>query len=194
MKSHPARASCSGTFIVSGGFMNTDDVGKMTQFSAGSIILKENDLNPTLFKIVHGHVELYIGYGTKQEVLLGIIGPQKCFGEFGLFLNRPALYTAVAYSPVIVMRIGKDEIADFVRANSMAALAIMKNMAHMIMVMQQQITLLSEELENAATEHDAADSLQQSRQVRTISGKELLRRYAICGGNIDLSGLYDNLA
>ena len=170
--------------------MNSNESGKMIKYSAGSILLNEGEQSSTLFKIIHGHVELYIGYGTKNEVLLGIIGPQKCFGEFGLFSDRPALYTAVAYSDVVVMSVGRDEVADFIRGNSRSAINIMKNMAHMIMIMQQQISLLSGEIDRNPPA-DAGIVHHDMKQVRTITRKDLIRRYAIHAANVDMTGLYD---
>ena len=172
--------------------MNNNESGKMIKYNAGSVLLNEGEQSSTLFKIIHGHIELYIGYGTEKEVLLGIIGPQKCFGEFGLFLDQPALYTAVAYSDAVVMSVGRDEVADFIRGNSRSAINIMKNMAHMIMIMQQQILMLSGEIDQN-TQTDASIIHPGTKQTRTITRKDLIRRYAIHGANVNMSALYDSL-
>ena len=121
---------------------------KLTKFPEGSIILCEGELNLDMYKIVQGHVELYTGYGTDREVLLGIIGPQTCFGEFGLLLRKPAIYTAVAYSDVLAMRVTEGELGDFVQQNHKNIIDIMRNMAQYMMVMQTQVEMLADEVAN----------------------------------------------
>ncbi len=115
-------------------------------FPEGSVILSEGEKNMDMYKILKGHAELYTGYGTDKEVLLGIIGPQSCFGEFGLLLKAPAIYTVVAYSDIYAMRITEGDMGDFVRENHKNIIDIMRNMSRMMMVMQQQIEMLTEEV------------------------------------------------
>ncbi len=124
------------------------DTGKIMKFPRESIILGEGDTNTDMYKIIKGHVELYTGYGTGHEVLLGIIGQQSCFGEFGLLLHQPAIYTAIAFDDVFALRITEGEIGDFVQENHRNIIEIMRNMSRMMLKMQQQIEMLSEDLEN----------------------------------------------
>ena len=123
---------------------NTDS--RMMVIPEGTVILKEGEYNLDMYKILKGHAELYTGYGTDKEVLLGIIGPQSCFGEFGLLLKAPAIYTVVAYSDIYAMRITEGDMGDFVRENHKNIIDIMRNMSRMMMVMQQQIEMLTEEV------------------------------------------------
>lgn len=119
---------------------------KIIKFSRDSIIIREGEANPDMYKIVQGNVELYTGYGTDKELLLGIIGPQSCFGEFGMLLQVPSIYTAIAYSDVYAMKVTAGDMGDFVRENHKNIIDIMKNMAHTMMIMQKQINLMSGEL------------------------------------------------
>ena len=124
---------------------NAND-SRLMVFPEGSVILSEGENNLDMYKILKGHAELYTGYGTDKEVLLGIIGPQSCFGEFGLLLKAPAIYTVVAYSDIYAMRITEGDMGDFVRENHKNIIDIMRNMSRMMMVMQQQIEMLTEEI------------------------------------------------
>lgn len=121
---------------------------KMITFPEGTVIIRERQLNPEMYKIIRGHAEVYVKYGTKQETLISIIGPQACFGEFGMLLGKPEIYTVVAYSDVFVLRIVEGEMGDFVQENHKNIVDIMRNMANTIMTMKFQIELLLEELEN----------------------------------------------
>ncbi len=137
-------------------------------FPAESLILKEGEVNLDMYKIIKGNVELYTGYGTESESLIGIIGPGAVFGEFGLLTEKPAIYTAIAYSDVYAMRVTEGRIGDFVKENHSSVIQIMKNMANTMAIMQRQIIDLSEEL--AALNKKSDD---------VPTAKDLLRNYSV---------------
>jgi CRP-like cAMP-binding protein len=120
---------------------------KIISFPQDSIVLKEGDVNPDMYKIIKGHAEVYVGYGTDNESLIGIIGPRACFGEYGLLLKKPAIYTVVAYSDLYLLRITEGEMADFIQENHNSIMTIMRNMAGMMSTMRVQIDLLLKDLE-----------------------------------------------
>ena len=122
------------------------DIGKLLKIPAGETILAEGEVNLDMYKIISGHAEVYMGYGTETETLIGIIGPNSCFGEFGLLLNKPAIYTVIAYSEVLLMRITKGEMGDFIQQNHKSVMDIMQNMAHTMMTMRTQIDMLINDL------------------------------------------------
>ncbi len=115
-------------------------------FPAESMILKEGEVNLDMYKIIQGKAEMYIGYGTENEILLRIIGPGTCFGEMGLLLEAPSNYTLIAYTDVYAIRVTQERMGNFIKDNQATVLQIMKNMARTMNVMQYQITSLSEEL------------------------------------------------
>ncbi len=120
---------------------------KIKKYPAESVIIREGELNTDMYKIVKGHAEVYVGYGTKNETLIGIIGEKACFGEFGLLLQKPSIYTVIAYSDLYVMRITEENIGDFIVENHSSILGIMRNMANTMMTMRFQIDLLLKEIE-----------------------------------------------
>ena len=126
--------------------VNNENNAKIMMFPQDSVILKEGEVNLDMYKIIKGNAELYTGYGTDNEVLLGIIGPHSCFGEFGLLMNAPSIYTVVAFSDVYAMRVTAGEMGDFVKENHKNIIDIMKNMARTMMVMQKQIDILTDEM------------------------------------------------
>ena len=136
---------------------------------AETMIIKEGETNLDMYKILEGNVEIYTGYGTENEKILGILGKGDCFGEFGLLLKKPAIYTAVAYSDLLLCRVTEEDIGTFIQENHTSILQMMRSMANTMMIMQHQINQLSEELD----EKDKAN--------RRIVGKnrELLKRYVL---------------
>ena len=125
---------------------NTFEGKAIVTFPADSLILKEGEVNLDLYKIIQGKAEMYVGYGTENEVLLGIIGPGSCIGELGLLMQLPAIYTVIAYTDVYAMRVTEERMGNFITENQSSVLQIMKNMAKTMAIMQHQISSLGEEL------------------------------------------------
>ena len=114
---------------------------------AGPVIIKEGETNTPMYKIVSGTVELYNGYGTEQETILGIKSKDDYFGEMGLFSGgKPAIYTAVAYSDLLLMRITDVELEEFMLNNHVDVLRIMRNMADSMYSLKYAMDLYVEDL------------------------------------------------
>jgi len=119
----------------------------MVMFPENAVILREGEVNDSIYKIIKGHAEVYVGFGTEQEALISIIGKQSCFGEFGLLLKEPSIYTVRAYSEVYALRIKEEEMSTFIIENNGNVISIMRNMAKTMMAMRSQIELLIKEIE-----------------------------------------------
>lgn len=132
----------------------------IVSFPAESLILKEGEINLDMYKIIQGKAEMYMGYGTENEILVGIIGPGACFGELGLLMQDPAIYTVIAYTDVYAIRVTEDRLGNFIQENNSSALQIMKNMARTMKIMQHQILSLNEEL-NAHTKKEKYDEVKR---------------------------------
>lgn len=125
------------------------DDARLRRFPAETIILREGECNTTMFKILSGHAELYVGYGTPRESFIGIIGEQACFGEFGLLLGKPSIYTVIAYSDILALSINENDLDGFIKSNYASVIGIMRNMANSMLAMRVQSELLMEELEHS---------------------------------------------
>ena len=141
---------------------------KIYDVPEGTMILKEGEKNLDMYKILSGHVEMYTGFGTDNEVLIGVLGPGACFGEFGILTGKPAIYTIIAYSKLKIYRITEELMQDFMKDNPESVLQIMKNMAGNMMRMQHQINQLSEEL----------SEISEAGKVEDLA-KENMRQYVL---------------
>ncbi len=140
------------------------------EIPAGIVILNEGETNLDMYKLLSGHVEMYTGYGTENEVLIGMLGPGSCFGEFGLLTGKPAIYTIITYDNAKILRVTEEMMTEFMLNNQDSVLQIMRNMANNMLRMQHQITQLCEELAEANTEVKV--------NINNIT-KENIRKYAI---------------
>ena len=101
------------------------------QVPEGTVIMREGEANMDMYKIISGNVELYRGYETKDEAIIGIKSKDDYFGEMGLLTGgKPAIYTVVAYSEVLLLRITEKDIDDFILKNHVDVLRIMRGMAN----------------------------------------------------------------
>lgn len=143
----------------------------MLQFSADEVIIKEGEIYQEMYKIVHGSVAIYLRYGQKEEHLVGIYSKSKCFGEIHVLSDQPSIYTVVAFDDVLLMRITKDTLEDFIRNNPRNAIDIMQNMVHTNILMQKNINLLLDDLYEK----------QDVNKKRTQEMKEKIQQYRLSG-------------
>lgn len=122
------------------------DKQRMRTFCADEIIVREGEVCDALYKILSGSVAVYVRYGEEDEHLIGIYSRGRCFGEMSVLSEQPSTCTVVAYDDVLLMRITKEFMEDFIRNNPRNAADIMKNMGHTITVMQKNIDLLLDDL------------------------------------------------
>ena len=145
----------------------------MMKFHADDIIMKESGTYEEMYKIISGSVAVYIRYGEKEEHLIGIYSKSKCFGETNVLSDQPNIYTVVAYDDVLLMRITRDSLEEFIRNNPRNAIDIMQNMVHTNMLMQKNINLLLDDLYEK----------QDINKKRTEDIKNKIRQYRISGLN-----------
>ena len=112
----------------SSGNAETPDKAKMLRCNEDDIILREGETNSEMYKIVSGRAVCYLGYETDEEYLVGTLKEGQCFGEFSLLTGKPGIYTVVAYTDMLLMRITQDEFTRFVSMN--ADNAIRNNAEH----------------------------------------------------------------
>ena len=158
---------------------------KIYEIPPDTMILREGEINLDMYKIVSGHVEMYTGYGTPNEVLIGLLGPGTCFGEFGILTGQPAIYTIITYSKTKILRVTEGLMGDFIQENKDDILQIMRNMATNMTRMQHQINQLSRELEEVtenrtetATAYKKDDSVIEILRSDNLQ-KDNLRNYAL---------------
>ena len=69
----------------------------------------------------------------------------ECFGEYSALTGNPGIYTVVAFTDMIVIKITKEDLITFVEMNAKNALDIMENTAKMLNVMAINIEMLRQE-------------------------------------------------
>ena len=115
----------------------------LKRYEENDIILREGDTDTNLYKVLSGNIEVYSGFGTDRENILGILSEGDYFGEMGLLTGAPAIYTVIAYNNPLVLSVEKDDLLSYVKQNHSDLIAIMENMARSMLNMKKNIDLLT---------------------------------------------------
>lgn len=110
------------------------------------VIVKQDDPDKSLYKIISGKVALYLNYTKENEYLIGIQEFPSCFGEMTILAEKPSLYTVVALTETKILRVPEENFEIFIQNNPVNALAIMKTMAKNILLLDRNVKMLTEEL------------------------------------------------
>ena len=118
---------------------------KMQKVSADEIILREGEVNKEMYKIISGHAVCYFKYGTDDEYVLASMKDGSCFGEYSLLTGKPGIYTVVAFTDMLIMKITQEDFSTFVEMNAKNAVDIMRSMAKIINVLAMNIDMVLNE-------------------------------------------------
>ena len=136
----------------------------MLQVSEGMVIVQEGEVNMDMYKLVSGKAEVYVGYGTDKETLVGILSENSYFGEIGFLSSKPAIYTIVMYSDGLLLRITAQDFVGYIQTNPKDIVAIMRHMADTMYTLKKNIELLSNDLLTMTEEKKTAEELEAWKQ------------------------------
>ena len=118
---------------------------KFSKVSADEVILREGEINDSMYKIISGKALCYFKHDTDNEYLLASLKEGNCFGEYSLLTGKPGIYTVTAFTDMLIMKITKEDFDSFISINPKNAIDIMHNMAGMLNVMAVNIGLILNE-------------------------------------------------
>ena len=131
---------------------NTDSMaketksGKLQKFRDGDIIFREEELHPYMYKILKGKVALYVNYEHDHENILGILKDEQFFGEISMLTGKPQVYTAVALSDALIMKVDEEQLDQFLSDNRSNTMNILRSMAKLIVAQNLDISLLMKDI------------------------------------------------
>ncbi len=120
---------------------------RMLKVSSEDVIIHEGEKNNDMYKIVSGKAVCYFGYGTDHELVIGTLKEGGTFGEYSLLTGKPGIYTVVAFTDMLLMRIGKDDFTKYFELNASNSIEVMKNLAGMLDILKVNIDMLRKESE-----------------------------------------------
>ena len=120
---------------------------KFFRVPADSTVISEGSMNDDIYKIISGRAVCYVNYGKPDEYILGSLKEGKTFGEYSVLTGEAGIYTVVAFSDMLLLRISRSEFENFITLNAGNSTEIMKNMAGMLKVMRYGLKMLGEEMQ-----------------------------------------------
>src|SRR5580692_6008107 len=82
----------------------------VVQYGRGAMIFSQGDPSTDVMYIQNGGVQLSVVNATGKQAVLGILGPGDFFGE-GCLSGLPfRMGSAIAITPITILRIKKDEM------------------------------------------------------------------------------------
>lgn len=139
----------------------------MDKIATDTILIKEGDNCPYLYKVINGSFAIYLNYKKDNEYLLGVVGKNKCFGELGFLTDEPSPYTYVANEESLVMGIDQNNFQAFITQNPKNVINIMSSMA-------KQIALLTHHIESLMGEITGSES---KKEELTKQLREKIKQY-----------------
>ena len=163
----------------------------LTQVSEGMVIVQEGEVNMDLYKLVSGKAEVYVGYGTEKETIVGILSEGAYFGEMGFLSSKPAIYTIVMYSDGLLLRVTAQDFVRYIQENPRDIVAIMRHMADTMYTLKKNIELLTNDLNNMVDEKKNADEVEAWRQ--RVKASRLTKSMLMRNTDFNVTGItYDS--
>ena len=97
-------------------------------YAQDDVIFKQGEEGSSLFIIEDGAVDISYGVG-KTKVCLATLYPGQFFGELSLFDGAPRSATATAIKPARMVRLDRDDFADFLNKNPAASMRIIAELS-----------------------------------------------------------------
>ena len=121
---------------------------KFFRVPADRVILREGVVNSDMYKIVSGRAVCYANYGQDDEIVLGSLKEGHSLGEYSLLTGKPGIYTAVAFTDMLLLRINAADFGDFTASNPENSLAVMKSLAAIAGTMRANINMMNNDLQS----------------------------------------------
>ncbi|MBR5091323.1 MAG: cyclic nucleotide-binding domain-containing protein [Ruminiclostridium sp.] len=142
-------------------------------FNENDVIVQEGSVNTEMYKIVSGQAAVYFDYGKKSEYLVGVLGERRCFGEIGLLTGKPSPFSIVAFTDMMLLSVGVNELEDFISGDPRSAAEIMHSLANTVVTMSANINMLKDELVkglDAKADAERINTLNKSLMKYRVSG------------------------
>ncbi len=129
------------------------------EYEPGAVIFLEGDAAPALYCVDTGWVKVVKMSPEGREQILYFGGPGDIFGGIGVFVNRPALATAIALEPTGIWLLPRAAVCQTLTANPAMALQVIELMANRIGAL---VTLVADLSLHTVTERLARQLLQEA--------------------------------
>ena len=94
-------------------------------YSSGEIIISEGDIQPSIFAVMNGTVNVIVKEKSGKEVFICSIGEGDVFGEAGIFLKVKRTAKVVSTENTILLCVERDKMLGFIKKYKDAGIKIL---------------------------------------------------------------------
>ena len=89
-------------------------LSEIVRYGADERIISEGEVNPYLYIVLDGTVNVLVEEHSGKEVYVGVIGEGDVFGEAGIFLSVKRTANIVSADDTSILRISRDGLHEFI--------------------------------------------------------------------------------
>ena len=109
------------------------DLSSITFQKDGDLIVREGEVNQSLFAVVDGSVKVSVQENTGNQVYLCTIGSGEVFGEAGMFLKLSRTANVLSCDSSIILRITRESMMSFIKRFPTAGNKILMVVIHSLL-------------------------------------------------------------
>ncbi|MBN2532426.1 MAG: cyclic nucleotide-binding domain-containing protein [Spirochaetales bacterium] len=91
------------------------DLSEVIIYKSGDIIISEGEIQPYIFTVMKGTVNVVVTEKSGKEVFICSIGTGDVFGEAGIFLKVKRTAKVVSTDNTVILRVQRDKILGFIK-------------------------------------------------------------------------------
>ena len=94
-------------------------------YQSGELIIAEGDIQPCIFAVIKGTVNVMVKEKSGKEVFICSIGEGDVFGEAGIFLKVKRTAKVISTQDTIILRVNRDKMLGFIKKHKDAGMKIL---------------------------------------------------------------------
>lgn len=111
----------------------------VSNYAAGTILFRENEVGTVLYLIVYGTVKIFSSNSHGEDKILSIMSKGDCFGELSLLDGKPRSATAQVIEDTRVLTLSSKRFHSLLQYNFEMALHIIKDLSTRLRETNQQV-------------------------------------------------------
>jgi CRP-like cAMP-binding protein len=101
------------------------DLSEVITYASGEIIIAEGEIQPYIFTVMQGTVNVIVNEKKRKEVFICSIGSGDVFGEAGIFLKVKRTAKVISAEDTTILRIKRDKILGFIKKHKDSGIKIL---------------------------------------------------------------------
>jgi CRP/FNR family transcriptional regulator, cyclic AMP receptor protein len=115
-------------------------IGRHETVAAGSAVFREGSFGSNVYAVVSGRLKLEVTTPGGREVVLGIVGPGRVFGELSALDGLPRSASVIALERSVVSTVSREELLDSLTSSPSLALELLRSLSERVRVVTTSLS------------------------------------------------------